>query len=144
MSKPNKQRNIEKQLAVLKSGKKSKGRAEKLAELEVEAERPNGRYYTDVNRWTCSCPSYLISRFLLCKHIVRTVNTRLLDFDHKDDLAFFTSLRHNHLPPFYHIPRLHNIPQAPRNRLATMAQPVKRILRDLGDAPGSNLSLGQR
>lgn len=92
MSKPDEQRNIEKQLMILKSAKKSKGRAEKLAELEADAERPSGAYYTDINTWTCSCPSYLISRFLLCKHIVRTINARLQGFNPKDDLGFFTSL----------------------------------------------------
>ena len=108
MSKSDELCNIKKQLMVLKSGKKSKRRAEKLAELEVDTKRPSGTYHMDVSRWTCSCPSYLISRFLLCKHIVRTVNTCLQGFDPKDDLAFFTSLRQNHLPPFYHIPHLHS------------------------------------
>lgn len=75
MSKSDEQRNIERQLEVLRSSKKMKGRAERLAELEAEAERLNGTYHTDVDRWTCSCPSYLISRFLLCKHLIRTANT---------------------------------------------------------------------
>jgi hypothetical protein len=26
-------------------------------------------YLTDVNRWVCSCPSFLTSRFLICKHL---------------------------------------------------------------------------
>jgi hypothetical protein len=99
MSKSDEQRNIERQLEVLRSSKKMKGRAERLAELEAEAERLNGTYHTDVDRWTCSCPSYLISRFLLCKHLIRTANTRMKGFDPKDDLAFFACLQRNHFPP---------------------------------------------
>ena len=76
-SKSDEQRNIERQLKLLKSTKKTKGRTERLAELEAEAERPNGTYHTNVDRWTCSCPSYLISRFLLCKHLVSTANARM-------------------------------------------------------------------
>jgi hypothetical protein len=89
MSKPDEQRNIEQQLTVLKSAKKSKGCAEKLAELEADAERPSGTYHTDIDRWTCSCPSYLISQFLLCKHIAHTVNARIPGFNPRDDLGFF-------------------------------------------------------
>jgi len=133
MSKPDELRNIQKQLAVLRTAKKSKRCAEKLTELEADAERPSGSYHTDVNRWRCSCPSYLISRFLLCKHIVRTVNTRLQDFNPKDDLAFFTSLRRNHLLPFYYIPRLHNQTPSPSTGLVTIALPAKRVLRNLED-----------
>jgi hypothetical protein len=28
------------------------------------------RHYTDFHRWICSCPAFLGSRFLLCKHLV--------------------------------------------------------------------------
>jgi len=100
MSKPDEQRNIEQQLTVLKSAKKSKGCAEKLAELEADAERPSGTYHTDIDRWTCSCPSYLISQFLLCKHIAHTVNARIPGFNPRDDLVS-SSLHCNHLPLFY-------------------------------------------
>jgi hypothetical protein len=48
MSKPDEQRNIESQLEVLRTSKKTKGRAECLAELEAKAERPSGAYYTNV------------------------------------------------------------------------------------------------
>jgi hypothetical protein len=132
MSKPDEQCNIEQQLAVLKSAKKSKGRAEKLAELEADAERPSGTYHTDIGRWTCSCPSYLISQFLLCKHIARTVNARIPGFNPRDDLGFFTSLRRNRLPPFYYILHIHDQASSQHDGLVTMALSKKKDLEDDG------------
>lgn len=32
------------------------------------------RYHIDVNNWICSCPAYLNSRYLLCKHLVSKKN----------------------------------------------------------------------
>jgi hypothetical protein len=61
---------------------------------------------TDVQRWTCSCPAYLISRFLLCKHLVRIVNETLPD-DPRTDLHFFLNLRRQHYLPYYLIPGIH-------------------------------------
>ena len=29
------------------------------------------RHTTDLKRWVCSCPSFLCSRFLICKHLVQ-------------------------------------------------------------------------
>lgn len=133
MSKPDEQRNIERQLEILKSSKKTKCRTEKLAELEADAERPNGTYYTDIKKWTCSCPSYLISRFLLCKHLVRTANAQMAGFDAKADLAFFTALRRNHFPPYYHIPALHGHLQSSSVAPVVKANPARRILRTLQD-----------
>jgi hypothetical protein len=66
---------------------------------------------SDVDRWTCSYPSYLISWFLLFTHPILTENTWMTGFDPKDDLAFFASLQQNQFPPFYHIPVLHDLSQ---------------------------------
>ncbi|KAF9023082.1 hypothetical protein BDZ89DRAFT_898233, partial [Hymenopellis radicata] len=72
MSKPDELRSMEQELACLKdTSRKGPARAERLADIEAERDRPRGKYHTSVERWTCSCPSYLISRFLLCKHLVR-------------------------------------------------------------------------
>ncbi|EJD34591.1 hypothetical protein AURDEDRAFT_76042 [Auricularia subglabra TFB-10046 SS5] len=75
LSKPDALRNMQKELKVLlqkgKGVKFAQARADRLAELEADRSRPHGNYHTDLQRWTCSCPSYLINRFLLCKHIVR-------------------------------------------------------------------------
>ncbi|KAL3679518.1 hypothetical protein R1sor_022474 [Riccia sorocarpa] len=39
----------------------------KLAEREPAA---RGYYVTDVSAWTCSCPAFVSSKYLLCKHLV--------------------------------------------------------------------------
>jgi len=59
-----------------------------------------GTYITDIDHWTCS---YLISRFLLCKHLVRSANQVLKDGP-LTDLRFFFDLRRQHYLPFYMIP----------------------------------------
>ena len=130
MSKSDEQRNIECQLEVLRSSKKMKGHTECLAELEAKAKCLNSTYHIDVNRWTCSCPLYLISQFLLCKHLICTTNTQIEGFDPKDDLAFFASLQQNHFPPFYHIPTLYHI-QHSNSAPVVREKPVQKVLRTL-------------
>ncbi|KAK7018771.1 hypothetical protein VNI00_018233 [Paramarasmius palmivorus] len=68
--------------------------------IEAEKTRPRGQYETDLDSWTCTCPSYLISRFLLCKHIVRAVNEELDDLPLRE-LKFFQTLKRQWYPPFY-------------------------------------------
>jgi hypothetical protein len=106
MSKCDEQRCLERELKWLKQPSNMRGRTERLAELEEEEARPRGTYATNVAHWTCSCPAYLISRFLLCKHLVRSVNDRLND-DPLTNLRFFLNLRRQHYPPFYTIPGIH-------------------------------------
>jgi len=106
MSRPDEYRLVEKQLDWLKKPKKTKGRTERLAELDEEEHRPRGKYLTEIDRWTCSCPAYLISRFLLCKHLVREAN-KILDNSPLDDLSFFFTLRRERYPPYYKIPGIH-------------------------------------
>jgi SWIM zinc finger len=130
MSKPDELRNIECQLEILKSGKKTKACTAKLAELKADELRPKGTYHTNINRWTCSCPSYLISRFLLCKHLICTANTAMTGFNLKDNLTFFAALRRNHFPPFYFIPALHKQLE-PAETTASMELPMRKVLRTL-------------
>ncbi|KAJ7576556.1 hypothetical protein C8J56DRAFT_1061832 [Mycena floridula] len=94
------------QAAFLKDWK-AKGRAEKLAQIEEEKLRPQGKYHTNHEAWTCSCPAYLISRFLLCKHLVRAVNLKLQDSPPLQDRRFFLNLRRNYFSPFYSLPGIH-------------------------------------
>jgi hypothetical protein len=91
MSRPDEIRSTAKELEWMYKPRKTKGRAEWLAEIRADADRPAGTYHTDISRWTCSCPAYLISRFLTCKHIVRQVNRRL-DDKPLTDLEFFAKL----------------------------------------------------
>jgi len=49
------------------------------------------RYYLDVGRWICSCPAFLHNRFLLCKHLVQSVDEgprQLLYNDFKRDNTY--------------------------------------------------------
>ncbi len=50
---------------------------------------------------------YLISRFLLCKHLVREAN-RLTHNAACKNYRFFLGLRRNHYPPYYNIPGIHD------------------------------------
>ena len=106
MSLSNTERLIKKQLAVQKGDLKGKKRDEKLEQIAQDEARERGTYYTDLQRWTCSCHSYLISRFLLCKHLVRGVNT-LLGNNPLTKLSFFAGLSRARHAPFYSIPRIH-------------------------------------
>ncbi|KAJ3830958.1 hypothetical protein F5878DRAFT_516950, partial [Lentinula raphanica] len=75
MSKSDEHRSMTKELACLKDKTlKTSAKAELLADIEAERQRPRGVYHTNLDTMTCSCPSFLISRWLLCKHIVREVN----------------------------------------------------------------------
>jgi hypothetical protein len=106
MSRCDEHRLVEKQLEWLKKTKKTKGRAERLAELDEEENRPRGKYLTEIDRWTCSCPAYLISRFLLCKHLVREAN-QILEDAPLTNLTFFFNLRRERFPPYYKIEGVH-------------------------------------
>ena len=118
---------------MLRSSEKAKGHAEHLAELEAEAEHLSSAYYTNVNAWTCSCPPYLISWFLLCKHLIHTANTHMTGFNPKHDLGFFASLWWNHFPLFYHLSALHDSLQPINVASAMDKMPVQKILRTLQD-----------
>jgi SWIM zinc finger len=97
---------IKKELRWLKAPANTKGRTKRLAEIAEEAQRPHGTYHTSLEEWTCSCPSYLISRFLLCKHLVWLANAKLNDVP-ITSLAFFAAICHNCYAPFYSIEGIH-------------------------------------
>ncbi|KLO08623.1 hypothetical protein SCHPADRAFT_803506, partial [Schizopora paradoxa] len=79
MGRSDEHRRVERELTVLKKKQSStahnaKDRAQELEWIREDEQRKRGTYHTDINNWTCSCPSYLLSRFLLCKHLVRSTN----------------------------------------------------------------------
>ena len=104
--------NMERELHQLYKPVNTKGRAKTLENLHTNAVRPLGKYHTSSEKWTCSCPSFLISRFLLCKHLVCETNSQLKVKFSDLTLAFFASLHRHHYSPFYHISGIHNIPSA--------------------------------
>ena len=112
MSCPDKIHSTEKELEWTYKPRKTKGHAEQLAEIRADADRPAGTYHTNILWWTCSCPAYLTSRFLTCKHIVCQVNDHLNDKP-LTNLEFFAKLRCQHSPPFFQIESIHFTPPAP-------------------------------
>lgn len=56
----------------------------------------------DLESWTCSCPVYALSRFMMCEHLVRLVNARLAAMPNfrRTELAFHAGLRRFHTEPF--------------------------------------------
>ncbi|KAG6907485.1 hypothetical protein DXG01_008775 [Tephrocybe rancida] len=106
LSRCDEHRLVAKELEWRKKPRNTKGREERLAEIEQDYARPRGKYLTDVERWVCSCPAYLISRFLLCKHLVRKANEILNDLP-LDSLEFFLKLRRQYYVPYYTIEGIH-------------------------------------
>lgn len=63
----------------------------------------------DFERWTCSCPAYAQSRFMMCKHLVRLRNARLSAMPNfqRIELALYAGLRRFLTAPFWRIPGIH-------------------------------------
>lgn len=58
----------------------------------------NDKYRPDPVRWVCTCPYYVTSRFLLCKHLVQSV--------HPVHPIFFLEVTRNRKSPFWSHPSL--------------------------------------
>jgi hypothetical protein len=58
----------------------------------------NDAYRPDVNRWVCTCPAFVVSRFLICKHLVHLVQ--------KVPPTFFIEAERYRSPPFWRHPAL--------------------------------------
>ena len=58
----------------------------------------NERYRPDVKRFTCTCPQFIISRFLICKHLVQLF--------HPVNPRFFLEVTRNRSLPFWSHPSL--------------------------------------
>lgn len=138
LSKPDELRNIERELEWLYKPKKTKGRAERLAQIRENAQRQPGTHHTNPDKWVCSCRAFLVSRFLLCKHLVRIANERM-GYKPHTHIDWFANLRRNHSPPFYLIPGIHiSIPSANNTLGDTYSQGPRVVLRTLDDtATGS-------
>ena len=97
---------VEKELKWLKAPKKTKGHNEQLAKIAKEENHPCEKYLTEIDHWTCSCPAYLISQFLLCKHLVRKADKLLNNQPHHEPV-FFANMKRQHYPPYYSIEGIH-------------------------------------
>jgi hypothetical protein len=84
-----------------------------------DAQTPAG-WVTDLDRWVCSCPSYLLSRFLICKHLIGMVNirTNFAPIWGRNQHTFLVKLRRFHSCPFYRIESVHQIIADPGRTLA--------------------------
>ena len=58
----------------------------------------NDKYRPDTTRFVCTCPQFVISRFLICKHIVKLF--------HPVDPIFFLEVTRNRTTPFWSHPSL--------------------------------------
>ncbi|KAG8938810.1 hypothetical protein FRC04_007517 [Tulasnella sp. 424] len=88
-----------------KTASAKKRREQQLEWLREEAEQGEGQYRTALLNWTCSCSSYLLSRYLFCKHLIREANAKL--GTNRPGLAFFKKLQRFHTRPFYRIAGIH-------------------------------------
>ncbi|CAK5267884.1 unnamed protein product [Mycena citricolor] len=106
LSKSDSQHRIDRAADWVQNAKNANDREHRLARIAANAGRTAGNYITDLQKWVCSCPAFLYSRFMLCKHLVHYTN-EALDNKPLKDLAMFANLRRNHLPPYYRIPGIH-------------------------------------
>lgn len=108
---PDSERRVKKEKKLLKlnprTAKAKSRRNQQLEWLRKEAEHEWGQYHTALMNWTCSCSSFLVSRFLVCKHLIRQANKHL--GIKKPSLAFYKKLGRYHSRPFYRIPSIHII-----------------------------------
>jgi hypothetical protein len=74
-----------------------------VKETSTPGEFPYIRYSPNPRTWTCSCPAFLTSRFLICKHLIQLC--------HPVPPTFFYKVKRNRTLPFWSHPAL--IPIAP-------------------------------
>lgn len=79
--------------------KKFKQQWKKYSSLEINEENLQ-KYHTNAAMWTCGCESFLLSRFLLCKHIVHCYK----DIEEPND--FFRTVNRQRSSPFWVQPQL--------------------------------------
>ncbi|KAF8470332.1 hypothetical protein DFH94DRAFT_637732 [Russula ochroleuca] len=53
----------------------------------------NNKYRPDAHKWVCTCPSFVRSRFLICKHLIQAVQPVLP--------IFFLQVKQNQTLPFW-------------------------------------------
>ena len=124
------------QLEALRGGNRRQGSAswrktfkrqwDDLWSLEVSSESLS-RYHTNPSKWTCGCPSFLESRFLICKHIVQCYEPIT---DVKDRILFFSTVQRQRSSPFWKHDKLVLLPQF------QPAQPAQATIESTADEEG--------
>lgn len=76
----------------------------------------NPRYNPLPYKWVCTCPAFVKSRFLLCKHLVQAVNPVPEEF--------FAEINRERRCPIWRHPKLRPINPPGTGDLQTMAQPT--------------------
>ncbi|KAJ7197581.1 hypothetical protein GGX14DRAFT_374847 [Mycena pura] len=65
---------------------------------DVNEDREDHVYRPDVELWVCACPAFLVSRFMICKHLVQMV--------HRVPARFFQQAERSRTTPFWKHPDL--------------------------------------
>lgn len=68
---------------------------------------PYLKYSPNTKDWTCACPAFVRSHFLVCKHLVR--------LHHRVPARFFLEVTRNRTVPFWSHPGLRDLNSAPPN-----------------------------
>lgn len=69
-----------------------------MKDTSVPGEFPYTKYNPDPGNWTCACPAYRDSRFLICKHLIQRC--------HPVMPRFFLEVTRNRTTPFWSHPSL--------------------------------------
>lgn len=108
--KPDADRRKEKEAAIMaKTRKPAAWRQQQIEWIREQESAEPGTYGTSLEDWTCSCPSYLVSRFLLCKHLARLAKARMAANDVKLTLHTYYELHRERTTPFYRFPGIHRV-----------------------------------
>ena len=100
----------------------------KLIPRSNAIEDPAQRYHTNPARWSCGCPHFVNSRFLICKHILFFYEPI------SDPVRFFREVRRQRSPPFWVDSQLVLKPEYASIQNATDQQPESASLDDDFDA----------
>ena len=71
----------------------------------------NDKYRPDPVQWVCTCPSFVLSHFLICKHLVQAIQPM--------PPIFFLQVKRNHTVPFWEHLALIPLNTIPRNTTTT-------------------------
>lgn len=83
--------------------------------LTAETDVIDSRYRPNVSRWTCTCPAFVLGRFLICKHLIQMV--------HRVPTTFFLEVQRQRTLPFWSHLALRPLVDAPQVTEDTELEP---------------------